>query len=305
MEVRFFLEKQRKSIDRMENRRVCMLLCKWPLIIHSMQTSAVHRMTSLKSGKYLLGYCDRRSNSSSAAASDFMLSLPPASSRKKFCILEMTTRSNANHLCVCTVEHNSCESRELHNFIVVYSAFYSLLSLTGDAIKKHEEVPIFFPMQIHDKWWYALLTGVDFHICGNLFTMGTIQIGSEVKNGPHLNGLFPWNQVHEKIWMWSQLVALWHIPISEFNILNGRSCKIRDRGGVGDGGKKTCGKTLPFNRKNCVCRHNCMYINRVEHVDHPTKTNDQTNKSGKFFFREFIVQIFIIHTHIDNYKERI
>ena len=49
-------------------------------------------------------------------------------------------------------------------------------------------------------------------------------------------------------------------------------------------GKKTCGKTLPFNRKNCVCRHNCMYINRVEHVDHPTKTNDQTNKSGKFFF---------------------
>ena len=140
MEVRFFLEKQRKSIDRMENRRVCMLLCKWPLIIHSMQTSAVHRMTSLKSGKYLLAYCDRRSNS---AASDFMLSLPPASSRKKFCILEMTTRSNANHLCVCTVEHNSCESRELHNFIVVYSAFYSLLSLTGDAIKKHEEVPIF------------------------------------------------------------------------------------------------------------------------------------------------------------------
>ena len=43
------------------------------------------------------------------------------------------------------------------------------------------------------------LTGVDFHICGNRFTMGTIQIGSEVKNGSaHLNGLFPWNQVHEK-----------------------------------------------------------------------------------------------------------
>ena len=40
--------------------------------------------------------------------------------RKKFCILEMTSRSNANHLCVCTVEHNSCQSRELHNFIVVF-----------------------------------------------------------------------------------------------------------------------------------------------------------------------------------------
>ena len=41
--------------------------------------------------------------------------------------------------------------------------------------------------------------------------------------------------------------------------------------------------------------HNCMYINRVgRHVDHPTKTNDQTNKSK--FFRGFIVEILIIHT---------
>ena len=40
--------------------------------------------------------------------------------------------------------------------------------------------------------------------------------------------------------------------------------------------------------------HNCMYINRGGHVDHPTKTNDQTNKSK--FFRGFIVQILIIFT---------
>ena len=233
MEVRFFPEKQRKSIDRMENRRVCMLLCKWPLIIHSMQTSAVHRMTSLKSGKYLLAYCDRRSNS---AASDFMLSLPPASSRKKFCILEMTTRSNANHLCVCTVEHNSCESRELHNFIVVYSAFYSLLSLTGDAIKKHEEVPIFS----NANSWQIVICSIN--------RCGFPHLRKSLYNGDHSNRIrgekrstfewaFPMESGTWKIWMWSQLVALWHIPISEFNILNGRSCKIRDRGGVGDGGK--------------------------------------------------------------------
>ena len=52
------------------------------------------------------------------------------------------------------------------------------------------------------------------------------------------------------------------IPISEFNIvLNRRSCKILCRGGGVKGKEKTCGKTLPLNRKNCVCRHNCMYIN--------------------------------------------
>ena len=130
MEVRFFPEKQRKSIDRMENRRVCMLLCKWPLIIHSMQTSAVHRMTSLKSGKYLLAYCDRTSNMILLCFLPFFY----ISFRKKFCILEMTSRSNANHLCVCTVEHNSCQSRELHNFIVVFPFWFLSIHyhLTGD-----------------------------------------------------------------------------------------------------------------------------------------------------------------------------
>ena len=143
MEVRFFLEKQRKSIDRMENRRVCMLLCKWPLIIHSMQTSAVHRMTSLKSGKYLLAYCDRRSNSSSAAASDFMLSLPLLPLGKNFAFWRWPpdrmpiTFVYAQWSIILASHANSTISL----WFILLS--YSLLSLTGDAIKKHEKVPIF------------------------------------------------------------------------------------------------------------------------------------------------------------------
>ena len=195
----------------------------------------------------------------------------------------MTTRSNANHLCVCTVEHNSCESRELHNFIVVYSAFYSLLSLTGDAIKKHEKVPIFS----NANSWQIVICSIN--------RCGFPHLRKSLYNGDHSNRIrgekrstFEWAFPMESgTWKNMNVVTVGgsvthpyiRVQHSQWKVMQNTRPR-RSRGWR----KKTCGKTLPFNRKNCVCRHNCMYINRVEHVDHPTKTNDQTNKSGKFFF---------------------
>ena len=88
--------------------------------------------------------------------------------------------------------------------------------------------------------------------------MGPIQIGSEVKNGPDLNGLFPWNQVHEKYecghswWGTNCDTSMLLYQSSTFSMRKVMQNRILVGGWKGK--KKTCGKTLPFNRKNCVCR---------------------------------------------------
>ena len=131
--------------------------------------------------------------------------------------------------------------------------------------------------------------------------MGPIQIGSEVKNGPDLNGLFPWNQVHEKYecghswWGTNCDTSMLLYQSSTFSMRKVMQNRILVGGWKGK--KKRVEKRYHSIVKIVfvAATHNCMYINRVgRHVDHPTKTNDQTNKSK--FFRGFIVEILIIHT---------